>query len=228
MQVFWYRLYTCVSHTECKFRARFGPRRGDKQLVLKSSFLYHSGRDRKGTYNCGRKFKHPITHTITPVIDKVQSVKSANTVAQDIVKATKALEGKQSTYPQAHKVLLKKKAADNLDGKASYYQLLIPYIDEFVKLNPGTTSSYERNEKNNITKIFLCPGIMNNKLRHVRPVLSFNDAHVSSDIKGTLYLATIKSGNNEILPIAICMTEANECYKGWKYFLEIVRSKRFS
>ena len=178
------RLYTCVSHTECKFRARFGPRRGDKQLVLKSFYLYHSGQDRNGTYNCGRKFKHPITHTITPVIEKVQSVKSANPVAQDIVKATKALEGKQSTYPQAHKVLLKKKAADNLDGKASY-QLLIPYIDEFVKLNPGTTSSYERNEKNNITKIFLCPGIMNNKLRHVRPVLSFDAAHrLSSDIKG--------------------------------------------
>ena len=61
---------------------------------------------------------------------------------------------------------------------------------------------------------------MNNKLRYVRPGMSLDAAHMTSEVKGTLYLATIMSGNNEILPVAICMTTDNENYKGWKYFLE--------
>ena len=38
----------------CVFRARFGPRRGDKKLVLKFNNLYHSGIDRKGKYDSGK------------------------------------------------------------------------------------------------------------------------------------------------------------------------------
>ena len=33
------RLYTCVAHEGCQFRAAFGPRRGDKQLVLKNVLI---------------------------------------------------------------------------------------------------------------------------------------------------------------------------------------------
>lgn len=61
---------------------------------------------------------------------------------------------------------------------------------------------------------------MNNKLRYARPVISIDAAHLSDDTKGTLYLACIKSGNNEILPIAIGITEENENMSGWKFFLQ--------
>jgi hypothetical protein len=60
---------------------------------------------------------------------------------------------------------------------------------------------------------------MNNKLRFARPVLALDAAHLSSENKGTLYLACVKSGNDELLPIAIGIMEDNGNYDGWKYFL---------
>ena len=61
---------------------------------------------------------------------------------------------------------------------------------------------------------------MNNKLRFARPVMAFDASHLSQESKGTLYLACIKSGNDELLPVAIGITEDNENYEGWKYFFQ--------
>jgi hypothetical protein len=41
----------------------------------------------------------------------------------------------------------------------------------------------------------------------------------SRDHKGTLYLATFKTGKNEIYIVAISIQHANECYDGRKMFL---------
>jgi hypothetical protein len=93
-------------------------------------------------------------------------------------------------------------------------------LEQFKTLNPGSTAVYDVDENSAITKIFICPSIMNNKLRYARPVMSINAAHLCEDNKGTLYLACIKSGNNEILPVAIGITEENENMSGWKFFLQ--------
>ena len=60
---------------------------------------------------------------------------------------------------------------------------------------------------------------MNGKLKYVRPIMAIDAAHMRSESKGTLYIATVLSSNNEILPIAITITSDNENYDGWKYFL---------
>ena len=38
------RLYSCVSHIDCPFRARFGPRLADGGIVLKKHQIFHGGR----------------------------------------------------------------------------------------------------------------------------------------------------------------------------------------
>ena len=76
-----------------------------------------------------------------------------------------------------------------MDAKQSY-QLLIPYLEEFSALNPGSTVCYKKNAKDELTKMFICPGIMNNKLRFIRPVVSVDSAHLGSKYKGTLCIAT--------------------------------------
>ena len=149
-------------------------------------------------------------------------VKSSQPVRNDIVKAAKNIQNKKCTKAQASKVLAKNKAIDRNNSKLSY-QLLIPYLERFESINPGTYTCYIKNNKNQIIKFFLCPGIMNNKLRYVRPIVSLDATHLSSEDKGTLYLATVKSGSNEVLPIAFCITKANENFVGWKYFLEGLR-----
>ncbi len=214
------RLYTCISHLNCCFRARFGPRRGNKNIVLKAGYnINHEGLERNGVYMDGRKFKQSITKSIGPIIDQVKMVKSSKPVAKDLVKASRSLHGKKPSYGQAHKVINGNEIREKIEAKKNY-QFIIPYLEEFQKKNPGTVIDYERNKEKALLKIFICPGIMNNKLKYVRPVISLDAAHLSSVEKGTLYLATIKSGNNEILPIAIAMTADNENYKGWKFFLK--------
>ena len=61
---------------------------------------------------------------------------------------------------------------------------------------------------------------MNNKLRHVRPVMSLDATHLRSVWKGTLFIASVKTGMDEIFPIAFSITTDNENYEGWKYFCQ--------
>jgi hypothetical protein len=212
-------LYTCMSHKECKFRAKFGPRRGDKKLILKSVHPYHNGIDRFGKYDNGKHFKQRITTNITPNIEKVELVKSSKPVPNDVVKATKEFGGRRHSYDQAHQVMAKSEKNNKKQQKKNY-GLLIPYMDEFSNLNPGSVCEYEKHDDGSMSKIFVCPGIMNNKLRFARPVFALDAAHLSTEEKGTLYVAVIKSGNDEVLPIAIGLTGDNENLEGWLFFLK--------
>jgi hypothetical protein len=99
--------------------------------------------------------------------------------------------------------------------------LLQPYLQEFAKLNPESVVAFERNEDtDSVDKCFICPGIMSSKLRHVCPIISLDGAHLRSEWKGTLYIATVQSGLNEIIPIALALTADNENMEGWLFFLE--------
>lgn len=212
-------LFDCISHKGCKFSAKFGPRRGNKQTIFKHGNLRHKGKDRNGRYDDGHAFKQHITEIMEPIVDTVQSIKNNPPVANDIVKATKTLSGKTVVYDQAHQVLSKAVANNKFESQKNY-ELIIPYLEKFREKNEGSVVKYEKDKDSSITKLFVCPGIMNNKLRFCRPVCAMDAAHLSSEYKGTLYLAVIKSGNDELLPIAIGITEHNENYKGWEYFLE--------
>ncbi len=187
-------------------------------MVLKKYNDEHSGYDRYGVYTKGHRLKQHISQTIAPVIETIKEVKRAKPVAHDVVKASRSLHGRQPTIKQGNKVLENAREREKVEAKRSY-QFLIPYLTQFQQNNPGTVIDYHRDKNLSITKFFVCPGIMNNKLRYVRPVLSLDAAHLSSDVKGTLYLATVLSGNNEILPIAFGMTEDNENKEGWLFFL---------
>ena len=135
--------YTCVGHKGCKFRAQFGPRRGDKKLVLKSCKPFHNGIDRFGKYDNGKKFKQQITTTISPNIELVAIVKNAKPVPKDVVKATKEFTGTLPSYNQAHQVLSKNEERTKFQQHKNY-KLLIPYLEEFKTVNSGTVIDYEK------------------------------------------------------------------------------------
>lgn len=214
-----YRYYKCVSHLCCPFYASFGPRRGDKKLMLKKFELKHEGFDRGGKYSYGHKLKEPIASTVAPAIEHVKLVKFGKPVANDVKKASRAVDGLQPTSKQANKVLAYAAAREKVEARKNY-QYIIPYLNAFKNENPGTVIDYERDDTKSIKNLFICPGVMNNKLKYVRPILSLDAAHLSSEHKGTLYLATIKSGNDELLPIALGITSDNENLKGWTFFLK--------
>ena len=65
------------------------------------------------------------------------------------------------------------------------------------KKNPGTVGGYELDNNSSIKKLFICPGVMNNKLRFARPVMALDAAHLSVDNQGTLFLACMKTKHNK-------------------------------
>ena len=69
-------------------------------------------------------------------------------------------------------------------------------------------------------QMFICPGIMNGKLRYVRPMVSLDATHLKSLWKGTLDIASVKTGMDEIFPIAFSITLDNENHEGWAYFCQ--------
>ena len=121
---------------------------------------------------------------LTPALDSVKQVKYGKPVANDVTKASRNLEGHKPTMKQAHKILAKNLVREKEEARKSY-QYIIPYIEAFRENNPGTIIDYDRDGNKCITKLFLCPGIMNNKLKYVRPILSLDAAHLSSEAKGT-------------------------------------------
>ena len=60
-------------------------------------YMFHNGIDRNEYYSSKRRFKQPIKQQLTSVVEKGQSVKCSKPVANDIVKASKRLEGKRPT-----------------------------------------------------------------------------------------------------------------------------------
>jgi hypothetical protein len=46
---------------------------------------------------------------------------------------------------------------------------------------------------------------MKNTLKYVRPVMSLDAAHLKSKWGGTLYIASVKTGNDKIYPVAFAI-----------------------
>ena len=101
------------------------------------------------------------------------------------------------------------------------FQLIIPYLQKFMQLNPGSTVRYEM-DGNNISHIFVCPGIMKTTMKNVRPVMSLDAAHLKSKWKGILYTASVMTASNNVYPVAIAITHGNENESGWNWFLGLL------
>ena len=87
-----------------------------------------------------------------PIISKIKTVKSDQPVPNDILKAARTLTGEIIKYDQAQKVLLKVKVGNKIESRKSY-ELKIPYLNEFKRLNPGSIAVYDVDENSAITKI---------------------------------------------------------------------------
>jgi hypothetical protein len=140
--------------------------------------------------------------------------------AKDVIKASANLEGFSVTYNQGYRAVA---TAKSLSASRSHrsFQLIGPYIEKFKELNENSIAVVDINDSTNMVKrVFICPGIMDKALKHVRPIISLDAAHLKSEWKGTLYIASVKSACDEIYPVAVAITEQNENFDGWRWVLE--------
>ena len=134
------------------------------------------------------------------------------------MKTAANVQGYTSTYMEDYRAI---KEDDNrlaMDYEKAF-QLIIPYLNSLCSQNPGTLAEYTTSDKA-ISSIFICPGMMNGNLRYVRPVVSLDAAHMKRRWGGTLFIASVLTGMDQIYPIAFSITKSNESCDTWTSFLE--------
>jgi hypothetical protein len=211
-----FREYVCNQHNGCLFCARFGPRKSDKQIILKKHCLEHKGQLRPGFAKDGRKLKSRKKGLLQATIDEVAMMKDGEPRPKDVMKAAGTTKGINASYMDSYRAIAQDEKYKKFNDHESF-QLVIPYLKKLKKNNPGSHIAFKCND-NHLNKIFICVGFMNSNLRSVRPVMSLDAAHLRSKWKGTLFIASVKTALDEIYPVAIGISSENEDYKGWFFF----------
>jgi hypothetical protein len=171
----------------------------------------------------GRAYKKRVKGRIEESIDHAHNTKHTKPGAKDIVVTAGNYHSLETTYKQAHRAMegvLRKKLQEDV----SSFQLIIPYLKKFSDLNDGATVKHEVDEDGRIKRVFVCPPFMNSAIRHARPVMSLDAAHLKSKWKGTLYVASVKTPCDEIFPVAMGIMSENENEDGWTWFLSLLLS----
>jgi hypothetical protein len=97
--------------------------------------------------------------------------------------------------------------------------MMIPYLEALKKSNPGSVMGYMRDDEMKLLEVYVFPGFMNLVLNYVRPVVFLDAAHLRSAHKGTMYVASVLSGNNDAFPIGLMISSGNQDRENWRKML---------
>ena len=91
------------------------------------------------------------------------------------------------------------------------FELIIPYIEALKKANaPGSVIGFSWDADKCMSIIHVFPGFLNESLSYARPVVLLDAAHLRGVHKGTLYVASVLSGANDVYPIGFMISKGNE------------------
>ena len=86
----------------------------------------------------------------------------------------------------------------------------------------STVHSYRDDDKC-MSSIHVFPGFMNESLSYVRPVVSLDAGHSKGEHKGTLYVASVLSGANNVYPIGFLISKGNDDGNTWTAMLTLLK-----
>ncbi|KAG7369880.1 MULE transposase domain containing protein [Nitzschia inconspicua] len=171
----------------------------------------------------GRCLKKRSKEVIKQLASDVALHKHALPTANDVIKAGVHKKKTLLSYKQCYRGVNARKESKIISDSMSF-QFVGPYVQTFAQRNPGSTAFMERGSDNRIQRVFVCPSFANDVLMCVRPVISIDAAHMRSEWKGTLYLATVKSALDDLYPVAYAITVDGEDLQGWLWFLEHLKA----
>jgi hypothetical protein len=217
-----FRLYVCKEHVHCTFQIFVGKRRGDGMFLVKRVIANHT-RDRRQPRACdGRHWKKRRAGKLDNMIVQVVKTKNERPTPADVIKTAATHSGEIVPYMTAYRALHYECRAQS-QTQIKNFELIVPYLEEMKKNNTGSVIGYRRDDDNCIADIYIFPGFMNVSLSFVRPVVSLDAAHLKSVHKGTLYVASVLSGANEVYPIGFMISSGNEDCETWTRMLGHLR-----
>ena len=102
-------------------------------------------------------------------------------------------------------------------------ELIIPYIEALRKANAGSVIGYSRDDDKCMSSIHVFSGFMNESLSYVCPIVLLDAAHLKGVHKGTLYVASVLSGANDVYPIGFLISKGNEDGNTWTRMLTLLK-----
>lgn len=217
-----FRLYVCKEHVNCSFQILVGKRRKDGMYLMKRINRKHSG-DRRGARACdGRRWKKRRAGQLESMIVQVVQTKKERPTPADIIKTAATQSGEVIPYMCAYRALNHDSRAQ-VNAQLKNFQLIIPYLETMKACNPGSVIGYTRDDDNCLRDVHVFPGFMNGALKFVRPVVSLDAAHLKSQHKGTLYVASVLSGANDVYPVGFMISAGNEDGETWRKMLTYLK-----
>ena len=217
-----YRQYVCKEHVNCTFQVFVGRRRGDGMFSVKRLDRKHSGERRDARAKDGRMWKERRCGKLDNMIVQVIRTKKEKPTPADVVKTAATEHGQVIPYMTAYRALHSESKEQKYMQRKNF-ELIIPYLDSLKKANPGSVIGYSRDEDKCMNSIHVFPGFMNESLSYVRPVVSLDAAHLKGVHKGTLYVASVLSGKNDVYPIGFLISKGNEDGNTWTTMLTLLK-----
>jgi hypothetical protein len=214
-----FRSFKCGSHVDCNFLANFGPIRSKQGIFLKKYKALHNGVviANNVKQEGGRLPKQRTNLALSHSVIAVARVKHDMPLPNDVRKAGHNLLCRPTTYHQAFRAIKNQTQKGRANDNESF-QLIIPYLRSYSQNDPEAVIDYLVDD-NHIEKVFICPSYMNKSLQFVRPVISFDAAHLKHPVyKGILYVATVLTALDNAYTVAFALVSGNEDHQGWSYF----------
>ena len=142
-------------------------------------------------------------------------------VPADVIKRARTNHGLKVTYKQAYRAL-QRCTAEQMDANEHSYGLVTPWLEAMRRNNPGSRiDSVEEDGKMRGLFLALTPWI--HSAAHCLPLISLDACHLSSKAKGTLFLATMLTGNHDVKVVAagIAPTENGA---SWSWFIQHLKA----
>ena len=217
-----FRVYECREHLGCPFQIRISRRRADGSFVVSKMKTKHSDVRRPAKAKDGRKWKKRRHAKLNDIVVKVLKTKDGDPTPNDVIKTAANECGIIVPYMTAYRVI----TTDAGVGRrliAKSFEQIIPYVEAMKKCNPKSVIGCTKNETNELVDVYFFPGFMNEALKFVRPVVSLDATHLRSEYKGTLYVASVLSGNNDVFPIGLMISSGNEDGATWTKMLRLLK-----
>ena len=217
-----FRLYVCKEHVDCTYQIYIGRRRLDGLYILKRNTTYHTVERCEPRARDGRQWKKRRAGKLNDLVAQVVRTKKDPPIPADVIKSAASRDGEVLSYMPAYRCLTHESRAQ-LRQNSKNFELLPGYLEAMKQLNPESVIGYSHDSENCIKDLHVFPRFMNAALKFVRPVISLDAAHLKSRYKGTMYVASVLSGANEVYPIGFLIASGNEDGKTWTKMLQCLK-----
>ena len=181
-----------------------------------------SGERRDARARDGRMWTQRRCGKLDNMIVQVVRTKKEKPTPADVVRTAATQLGKVIPYMTAYRALYSESWKQKYMQRKSL-ELIILCIEAPMRANAGSVIGYSWDADKCISSIHVFPGFLNESLLSVRPVVSLDAVHSKGMHKGTLYVASVLSGANDIYPIGFMISKGNEDGNTWTRMLTLLK-----